>query len=225
MKKLYKLIQDNFLTSHVSEMFRKTYSGEQLPLITLSRESGSGGRPIAFLVAKKLGKPWKVFHKDIVEEIAQKTNLEQKLIDEVDENNIPLIEELIADVFGKQYLTLTNYQKQLVRILSAIGNRGHAIIIGRGSHYLFPHALKIRIICNIKQRIDWIMEYEKLTKKQAINFIEKSDKQRLKFERTLYHHDWYKANHYDLVIQTGMNISIEDASETIVFLAKKKFRL
>lgn len=223
MKKLYQLIQQNFLPKKVVNLLVHGFSGEQHPIITISREMGSGGRPIAYLVEKRLRSPWKVFHKEIVDELANKTSLEKELIKEVDENNMPMIEEIIADVFGKRYLTFSNYHKHLVKLLSTIGNRGHAIIVGRGAHYLFPHALKVRIICEYQQRIAWEMEYEGLSKTEAIKRLEESDKKRAEFEKNLFNHDWKKAHHFDLVIRTGSNLSIVDAADIIILAAKKRF--
>lgn len=222
MKKLFELINKNFLSSLLQ---RKTsvISPQNLPIITISREKGSGGRPIAYLVARKLGKPWKVYHKIIVEQIAKKTNLRKDLIKEVDERNIPLIDEMIADFFGNRYLNMGTYYKNLVHIVSTIGQRGHAIIVGRGAHYLFPHGLKVRVICEMDQRINWLMEYEKISRSEAVKRIEKSDQERYEFERNLFKHDIKKAHHYNLIIRTGRTLSIKDAADTIVFLAKRRF--
>jgi len=196
-----------------------------LPLITISREMGSGGRPIAYLVEKKLGPPWKVYHREIIDEIAKQTHLEKKLIKEIDENKIPMIDELIGDFFGKRYVSLSTYYKHLVKILSTIGHRGYAIFVGRGSHNLFPQALKVRIICEMSQRIKWEMEFEHLTKTQAMNRIEDSDTKRYEFEKAVYSHDIRKAHHYDLVIRTGPSLSIEDAADLIVIMAKRRFTI
>lgn len=223
MKKLYQLIQKNFLPRKINSLLIHGFSGEQHPIITISREMGSGGRPIAYLVAKSLGNPWKVYHGEIVDEMESKTKLERELIKEVDENNIPMIEEIIADVFGKRYMTFSNYHKQLIRILSTIGNRGYAIIVGRGAHNMFPHALKVRIICEFQQRIAWEMEYEGLSKTEALKRIQESDKKRAEFEQMLYNHDWKKAKHFDMVIRTGSNLSIENAADVIALAAKKRF--
>lgn len=225
MKRLFQLINRNFFVDKIHEIIKPKKQAKNPPLITISREMGSGGRLIAYQVAKKLGAPWRVYHREIVDEIAKQTNLEKKLIKEIDENKIPLIEEVIADFFGRRYLNLSSYYRQLVKILSSVGQRGYVIIVGRGAHNLFPHALKIRIICEMKQRIDWMIRYEKLTYKQAVARLEESDKKRAEFEKTLYNHDIKKAHHYDLVIRTGPNLSLDDASELIVFATKRKFRL
>jgi len=223
MRRIYQLINQNLISDILSKKSVLSSSAKN-PIITISRETGSGGKLIAVLVAKKLGKPWRVYNKEIVDEIAKQTHLEKKLIAELDEKHIPFIEELISDFFGNRYLNLASYHKQLVKILSAIGHRGFAVIVGRGANFLFPDALKIRIVCEMPQRIAWEMQYEKFTLKQAILRIEKSDQNRNAFIKTLFHHDQRKAHHYDLIIRTGRQISIEDAADIIVRLAKRMFR-
>ncbi len=224
MKKVFQLINTN-----LQRLFKFQNNNVSLtknpPLITISREKGSGGRIIAQLVVKKLESPWKLYHKEIIEEIAKNSHLERKLIEEIDEKKLSLIEEMIDDFFGKKYLSLTRYQKLLTQTIAKIVQRGYAVIVGRGAEYLAPYALKVRIICEMEQRIKNLMKYEKLTRDEAINLIEKSDKERADFIRTLYHHDIKKAHHYDLVIRTGPDLSIENAAQIIVVAAKRRFGL
>ncbi len=227
MNKLSELINKNISFAKLFSLFKPHEAGDdqKLPLITISREKGSGGRPIAYLVEKKLRKPWKVYHETIVDEIAKEAKLEKNLIKEIDENNIPFIEELIDDVLGRRYVHLSTYYKQLVKIISTIGQRGDAIIVGRGAEYLLPHALKIRIICEWEQRITWMMEFEKLTRRQAVNTITASDTKRTEFIETLFHHDTRKAHHYDMVIRTSRQLPIEDAADLIVLEARRRFKI
>lgn len=186
---------------------------------------GSGGRPVAYIVEHKLGNPWKVYHAEIVEELAKQTNLEKKLIKEVDEANIPFIDEVLYDFFGRRYMNLGNYYKHLVRVLSTIGQRGYAIIMGRGAEFLFPHSLNIKLICDFDQRVNWISSFEKVSKREAVERIRESDRKRTNFIKTLYGKDYNDPHHYDLVIKTGSEIPIEEASEIIVSEAKRRFGL
>jgi cytidylate kinase len=225
MKKIFQLINKNLSFFSLAGFQKKDKKPKPLPVITLSREKGSGGKLIADLVAKKLGKNWKVYHKEIIEKIAQETKLEKELISQIDEKNISLVEKLIGDFLGKHHPPLSTYYRQLIKILSQINQRGYAVIVGRGAEYLLPQALKIRIICEMEQRIKWLMQFEKLSRKQALEQIEKSDTERLNFIKTLYKHDQRKAHHYDLVIRTGPNLSLEDAADLIVSLAKKRFKI
>lgn len=225
MRRFFEIINKNIFSGFQTISRRYVSTKEELPLITISREMGSGGRLIAYLVAKKLKKPWKVFHEDIIDKIAVDARLEKKLIREIDENKIPVIDEIVGEFFGKRYVTLSKYYKHLTKILSEIGNRGYAVIVGRGANYLFPHALKVRMVCEMHQRIEWEMEFEGLTRIQAVNRIKESDEKRYEFEKALYGHDIRKAHHYDLVIRTGPSLSIKDAADVIVFMAKIRFSL
>lgn len=223
MKKLFDLINKNFERFNLPLFSKK--EEKPPPVITISREKRAGGRTTAFLVAKKLGGKWRVYHKEIIDRITKEARLEKKLVEEIDERRLPFVETLINDFFGKRYLSLSSYYKHLVKVILAIAQRGYAIIVGRGAEYLLPHALKIRIIGDMDQRIKWCMEYDKLSREKAIERLKKFDEERIDFIKTVYNHDPRKAHHYDLVIRTGPNLSIDDAADLIVRLAKKRFKL
>ncbi|PIY72361.1 hypothetical protein COY87_01430 [Candidatus Roizmanbacteria bacterium CG_4_10_14_0_8_um_filter_33_9] len=228
MKRFCNLINKNFelFSRHLHYFGKKTHlMYNHLPIITISRQMGSGGKPIADLVAFKLGSPWKVYHKDILDQIAQDARLEKQIVEDTDEMQKSVMSEIVFDALGKKYMSLPSYYKHLLQILSIIGKRGNAIIIGRGSNFLFPNALKIRIICEYKQRIEWTMKYDKLTRNEALKRIKESDLTRSNYTKTLFKHDNQKPHHFDLVIQTGPNLGIKEASDLIVYLAKKRFGL
>lgn len=226
MKKVHDVININFFKYVYSNFIKKEKEKEdKLPLITISREKGAGGRPIAHLLKKKLKDPWKVYRKEIVESIAKESSLEQKLIHEVDEKKIPLIDEVISNFFGKRYLQLNDYYRYLIKILSTIGNRGHAIIVGRGANSLFPHALKVRVISDFEYRIKSLIKYQKVSRKKAINLIQNSDKDRKAYTQALFKQDIRNPRNYDIVIKTGDDLNIKDATDIIYKLAKNKFNI
>ncbi len=227
MDKIWQLIEKNLAKFKFSPppILSPSKIKTELPVITISREMGAGGHPIAELVVKKLGPPWKLYHEELVDKIAKSARLQKELILEVDERKRPMIEELVYDILGKRYLSLSKYYRYLVKTLAAIGKRGYAVIVGRGANFILKDALKIRVICDMEQRIKWEIEFEKISREEAIRRIEQSDKKRYEFVKTLFNHDIRKAHHYDLVIKTSKDLSIYDAAEAIVMIAKRRFRL
>lgn len=221
MKRFFELINRNLKGT---ALHRPPGKKGELPIITISRERGSGGRPIAYLLAKKLKSPWRVYHKDIVEGIAQEASLDRELVGALDEHQSSAIKEILNSMFGKQFLSMNSYYRHLLHILASIGTRGHAIIMGRGANFLFPDALKIRIVSSTEDRIAAMMKYERISAKEAKKQIEESDKERDRFNTELFQHDSRDAHHYDVVIRTGKDMSIEDATDVIIALAKKKFK-
>ena len=221
MEKFYKIFQNKFFSSKKSSQ----QSNGPLPLITISRQMGSGGKSVANLIASYLGKPWMVYDHEQIDKIAKNKQLEEKLAHSIDPKKLPLADIIIAKTFGKRFPHLSGYQRHLIRVMTLVGLKGYAIILGRGGNFLFPHALNIRMICQFDQRITWQMTYEHISRSEAVKRIEESDKERKEFVHSLFNHNHCKAYHYDLAIRTGSDITIEDDANTIIELAKRKFKI
>jgi cytidylate kinase len=221
MEKFYKIFQKNFF-------YKKSASqpaNGPLPVITISREMGSGGKSTANLIASYLGHPWTVYDHDLIDKIAKNKALEEKLANSLDPKRLPLADIIIAKTFGKRYPHLSGYHRHLIRTMTLIGLKGYTIILGRGANFLFPQALNIRMICHLEQRIIWQMTYENISRNEAIRRIDESDKERKKFIETLFNHNCSRAYHYDMVIRTGSDISVEDATNMIITMTKRKFKI
>ncbi|MEK7495773.1 MAG: cytidylate kinase-like family protein [Patescibacteria group bacterium] len=217
MEKFYKIFQKKFFPSPLQ-------SGP-LPIITISREMGSGGKSTANLIVSLLGKPWTVYDHELIDKIAKNKQLEEKLAQSVDSKKLPLLDIIIAKTFGKRFPHLSGYQRHLVKVMTLVGLKGYTIILGRGGNFLFPQALNIRMICRMDQRIVWQMTYENISRPEAIKRIEESDIERKDFVHSLFNHNHCKAYHYDLAIRTGSEVTIEDAANIIIDLAKRKFKI
>lgn len=223
--KIFELINKNLQSPFHFNFLRKTEGNKNIPIITISREKGAGGRIIAAKLAKKLGRRWDYYHRDIVDKIAEQTNITPEQVKKVDEKDISYLEGILGSWVGQEYLSMDNYAKSLMKVLADIGKEGYAIIVGRGANFLFKDALKIRVIADEEQRIKWVMAYEKLSKKQAADLIKKSDANRKNFVVNLYGQDPENPKHYDLVIKTGNNLGVDEAVDLIARLAIKRFHL
>jgi hypothetical protein len=226
MEKFYKIFQKRFFPSkknHSDNLLQQCRG--PLPLITISREMGSGGKAAANLIALQLGKPWKVFDHELIDKIAKNKKLEEDLIETINPKKLPLVDIIINKTFGKRISRLTGYQRHLIKVMTLVGLKGYTIILGRGGNFLFPEALNIRMICQMDQRIVWEMTYENISRPEAEKRIYESDKERREFVESLFNHNHTKAYHYDLAIRTGKDITVEDAANIIIDLAKRKFRI
>jgi len=105
MEKLYKIFQKNFFPQIKKSSQQPNGS---FPLITISREMGSGGKSTAILIASQLGEPWKVYDHELIDEIAKNKDFEEELIQSVDPKRLPLADIIIAKTFGKQRVFLRN---------------------------------------------------------------------------------------------------------------------
>jgi len=81
------------------------------------------------------------------------------------------------------------------------------------------------MICLLDQRIIWQMTYEHISRVEAIKKIEESDKERKRFVRSLFNHNHCKAYHYDLVIRTNPDVTVEEAANDIIYIAKRRLKI
>ena len=133
--------------------------------------------------------------------------------------------DVLEDFFGRKQVSLDSYSKHLLKILKKIGERGHAIIVGRGSNFLFPDSLRVRVLADMDHRINVVMRVKKVSEEKAKEILRDYDEKRIRFAQSLFHHDPRKAHHYDLTIKIGETLGIDPATYIIYTLAKKRFKI
>lgn len=184
-----------------------------IPVITISREPGSGGR----LVAEKLAEDMDIdlFHKEVIIKIAQRANISAKKLEYLDEKGISLLEDWIAS-FYKGYVWPGMYIKHLVKVVRIIGKHGSAVIIGRGCGFILPseERFRVRIVAPLDFRVKNLSRECGITETMAIKRIQKCEKDQRAFVRNYFYADIENPVNYDLIINTG-GLSIDSASKAI----------
>ncbi|MFA5933106.1 MAG: cytidylate kinase-like family protein [Microgenomates group bacterium] len=223
--KIFNIINKNLHSSINFRLSKRVSENKALPIITISREKGAGGIVIAQRLAKKLGKKWDYYHKDIVDKIAEESKTSSEKVKDMEEKPAPYFQDFFEGFLGGNGLDVSKYQKNLIKVLFEIGKKGNAIIVGRGANFIFPDALKVRIIADKEQRIKWLMQYENLSEKAAKAEADETDKESTKFVSNLFNKDITEPKNYDLIIKTSLSFSADDAVDIIARVAKKRFKL
>ena len=192
------------------------------PFITISRESGSGGTPIAKLVAKKL--KFKFYNKKLIDMIAKKTKKRKVLIESLDEKDRGMVEDIVQSFFNPDYVAGETYFKHLCRVTMTLAKRGNCVILGRGANFITSDygGLHVRIVAPFLVRAGYTAQYEGYTIYEARERMQKFDKERKDFIKEYFGKDPSNANYYDLVINTE-GLKPEAAAEVILTAFKKKF--
>lgn len=192
------------------------------PFITISREAGSGGTPIAKLVAKKLR--FKFYNKKLIDMIAKKTKKRKALIKSLDEKDRGIVEDIVQSFFNPDYVAEETYFKHLCQIMMTLVKKGNCVIIGRGANFITSNygGLHIRIVAPFLVRAGYTAQYEGYTIYDARERMQKFDRERKEFIKSHFSKDPSNANYYDLVINTT-ELKPEIAAEVILTAFKKKF--
>lgn len=192
------------------------------PFITIAREPGSGGRPIAQMVAKKLG--FKFIDKLIIDEIAHSTQKRKEIIAQVDEKSRTWITNMTHRLLNQEFVDESEYMTELVKIIITYGLKGNVVILGRGANFILPFdkGLHVSITAPKKVRIDRAIKYEGYSKKKAVRVVEKYEKERRDFVQQYLNFDLTKTNSYDLCLNTT-DYELKQSRDIIIEAFKQKF--
>lgn len=191
----------------------ETQSALSTPVVTISRQWGSGGTNIAKLVAKKLD--FKLYDKEIIEHIAELAGVSPSQIEHHDESELGVFSDLVLQLLEGKRPTSAGYLRALVKAVKQIGRIGDAVIVGRAANLIIPLAFNVRIIAPENVRVQRISELHNTDERTARRMVTHSDRQRYRFVRSQFGADWNDPLAFDMVLNTE-HFSIEHAADLII---------
>jgi len=192
-------------------------------IITISRQTGSGGHEIAERLAEKLGVP--LHDRNVVEAAIKELDIED--IEAVDANEVD--EKLVVDyigkfakgyhaIFGKGKLyhmmdhskddEPTISEKLFIaesKIIRKFAEAGPCVIVGRCADYVLKDrddVLSVFITAEEEQRVQRMMERREYTHERAVNAIEFSDRDRAKYYQAYTKQKWGAPESYDVTLSS-----------------------
>lgn len=166
-----------------------------MAIITISRQMGTGGIPIAQKAAEKLG--YTLVDGDAITGVADQYGLTRESLELADEKPPHFSENL--DSTHETALHLIEL------ILLEFALKGNVIIYGRGGQDLLKginSVLRVRIVAPFEDRVERWAEREWLDPDRARFLVRKSDQQRAGFIKYYFDRDWDDPLGYDLLINT-----------------------
>ncbi len=190
-----------------------------LPVITISREPGSGGRIVATELGKKLGLD--VFHQEIINEMAESAQVSSRILKTLDEKGLSVLEEWITSLVDNRHLWPDQYLRHLMKVIGTIGKHGSAVIVGRGANFVLPSEgrIRVRIIAPLDLRVENVSSNFGVSAEEAKRRIIRTESERRAFIRKYFNADIADPINYDLVLNTG-TLSIEAAANVIKSASK-----
>ena len=194
------------------------------PIITVSRDPGSGGKPIAKMLAKKLG--FKFYDRELVTQIAKSAKLRKSLLSEIDEKGRSLMTDFVHQMLNPDFVSDIEYMRHLCKVVLSISYKGKAVILGRGANFITPLAsgLHVRITAPKNVRIQRVIRYEGLSSKEARKAVLETEKDRKEFIKQYFDERIGDLNYYDLLLNTTF-YTIDQASKVIETAFKQKFTM
>jgi len=192
------------------------------PFITIAREPGSGGRPIARAVAERLG--FACLDEQIIDEIARSTKRRKAIVQAIDEKTRSKIEDIVHSVLNEEYLDDLKYITEMTKVILSYALKGKVVIVGRGANFITPFAkgLHVNITAPYELRVQRAMQFEGVSREKAKEVIADTERERKEFVKQYLLQDANKVNSYDLTLNTQF-FRIDEATDIITSAFNQKF--
>ena len=167
-----------------------------MAIITISREMGSGGIPIAKQVAEELG--YALINGSSIQEGASEYDLTAEAIELTDEKPPAFVDNL------DRQIELDVHRIQLLVLERA--HQGDVLIYGRGGQDLLPGVgtvVRVRVTAPFEERVERWAEREWIDPELARSLVRRSDQQRAGYIKYYFDRNWENPLDYDLVINTS----------------------
>ena len=185
-----------------------------MAIITISRGSYSRGKEIAEKVADRMG--YECISRDLLLEVSKEHNIpELKLV------------HAIHDAPGMLERLGRKEEKYIAFIKSALLDHlkaDNVVYHGLAGHFFVkdvPHALKVRVLSDMEDRVRLEMERKNIDTEEARGILEKDDEERRKWSQRLYGIDTADPSLYDLVLHIEQ-LTVNDAVDMICDCASKE---
>jgi cytidylate kinase len=201
------------------------------PTITISRQTGSGGIPIAERLAAFLQErrpagpaPWTVFHRTLVERVLSEHNLPAQLARYMPEDRVSYIQDTMEELLGL-HPSSTSLVTQVTHTILGLAELGNGIIIGRGANIILarcPTAFHARFICGYEKRVERVRADKGISHAEAREFVHREDAGRERYVRTNFGADIANPQGYHVVLNTEW-FTVDQAAELIGLAVLRQF--
>ena len=191
-------------------------------LVTIGRQYGSGGHEIGERMARILGIPF--YDRELIELASEKSGIDRGLLAIHDERPTPpaLLKMKGGEGnAGGKPIGEVLFQAQS-RIISEAADQGSLGVIGRCANRVVgdrPELFSVYVTAPLEQRIQRIMERNRMSREDAERAVEKVDRQR----RAYYEHHtggrWGGNEEYGLIVDSSV-LGVEKTAEKLAGVVK-----
>lgn len=173
------------------------------PYLTISREAESGGSEIARRLGVRLG--WSVLDRELVQLLAERLELEDRLLELMDETRVGWFSETLLNLFNSRLVLQDSFVSMVSRVIALAAFEGRVIIVGRGANLVLPpdDGLRIRVVAPRSLRQASLVSREGVDQRVAAARLDELDASRVNFVRRHFHADPRDSGNYDLVIDAA----------------------
>lgn len=203
--------------------------GKSKYVVTITRQFGSMGRPIAKKMAEKLGIEY--YDRDIVDQAAKKLNLPVSVVDEVEET----AKKVKASPFARMMFPLgkgtSNTQDKIFEaqqnIIKFLAEKETCVIVGRCADFTLEemeNAMHIYIYAPYEVRVEHCVKDLNIEVEEARKMIVAIDEARDSYHMQYAGYHPNDKNHKSILVDSSF-LGVEGTADFLVDAVKRKFQL
>jgi cytidylate kinase len=217
-----------------------------MPVVTIGRQFGAGGKTVGEMLARELKAD--LLESRIIDEVAHRLQLPKEEVEAEDEQPGSLLARLLVALGSASSEPLIpldaaawsppnadptfDTRKAVLQITQHViqeaAREGNVVIVGRGGAYLlgdFPGALHVFLGAAESVRVKAIMARFKIASEDdARRRLKQVDENWTAYIKQVYGHDRNLAGHYDMVLDTG-RLGYQATVDVIVAALKSRPKL
>ena len=198
-------------------------------IITISRETGSGGHTIGKMLAEHLN--YKFYDKEIISLVAKELQLDEETIAQ---NGEYMSDKTYIDMMSgyipfsrKDKVPIDQIQATQNKLIQIIAQNGNCVIVGRGADYILSgrkDAFHVFIHANMEHRIQRVQRHDGISGEESRiqRELEVKDHSRGMLYQFFTGREWGRVSNYNLSIDTG--IFTKTQATEIILNALEKYK-
>ena len=206
-----------------------------MPIVTVSRQYGSGGSEVAERVASALG--WKLYDNAVVEEVAARLRMTPAEVSAREERVPSLVERMasamalgvpeVMPVVGEM-ATVPSEERMVMmtkRVIEDAVQAGPAVLVGRGAQCMLARrsdALHVYCYAPDEDLIRYVIEHLGISAADAPKKVAEMNHQREAYVRLHWKRNWRDVANYDLCVNTA-TLGIDGAAGLVTEVARERF--
>ncbi len=191
-----------------------------MPVITVSRQTGSGGAEIGRRLVERLGASY--LDTQVIREVAQRRGISEAVAGAYDERAEAYVERLARVLWlsdpslvpgstSTPTISYTSTTEALVEVTRQLvreaARSSNAVIFGHGAQFILarhPRVLHVRFVAPFSFRVDRVMRRHMISRVEAERRVRAEDQRRAHYIQQFYNADWNAPDPFHLLLNTAL---------------------
>jgi CMP/dCMP kinase len=206
-----------------------------MPLITLSRQFGSGGSEVAERVARALD--WHLYDNAVVDEVARRLKMQPADVS-AREERVPSLPERIASAMALGMpevmptvadLAMQPTEERIVemtkRVIEEAVHAGPAVLVGRGAQCMLASrsdALHVFCYAPAEALASYAVTNLGIAREDAARVVAETNHNREQYVKRHWKRDWRDFTNYDICLNTS-RLGLDGAANLVISALRARF--